>query len=324
MSKKCSQCGAPLDKGANFCGQCSYPVIKKQKSKAVRVMVSFLFSVLIILLGSLSAFGLSLRYMTRPDGIVKIVEEIEFAEIKTGFISDNSKKETLPELIHDSIPGALQKFFELKDIEKLVEKDFVKEFAAEQLSQYIEDVFYDTGDGVLETEEMEDFFDENDKGISKALGHDLTSSMYDSIIMYLEDEDIEKHTDLSELREDNEEIFTVIRIMGSYPVLIGCAVLCVVLLIGICCINGASSGAFKGMGINFAFLATMQFALVAVIPQIQSLLEDEASFGSNFYEAVFSPLKNQSVILGCAFLGVFVIFFFIGVIRKKVERKASC
>lgn len=329
MSKKCSVCGALLNDGMRFCMMCGQPaetavpitkVERKKKSKVVSIIFTCIFSILIVLLGSVAALGLSVRNVTKPENIQKIVAEVDFTEIRTGFLSGNKGKETLPELIHKNIPSRIRDYFPQKNIEKLVNKDFVKEFAATQVSQYIDDIFEQNGEGIIKVDEVEDFLEDNKKAINKAIEYDLPDVAYEEMVELMDKNDIEDVSDLSQYTKGNEEIFDRIKMICSYPTLIVCAVLSAVLAIIIICINRAAPRAFVATGLCAAIMALIQYVLISQVPTVQSVLEEALPFGSEFYNVLLSPLKAQGQTVATAFLIAFGVLALLAIISGVICR----
>lgn len=328
MSKRCAGCGEILEKDAVFCGNCGYSVAKGMGQNSIsgkklgssNSVAVWICCILIVLLGAVSSIGFSLRYITRTEGVSEIIDEVDFSDLRTGFISGNKKSEKLPELIQSSIPREFHSDFTEDEFEELVNKDFVKEFVAKQVSQYVDDVFKDNGDGIVEVDEIEDFLDDNKKSIHKVLGYNLDDWVYDAIVTIMEDNDVEDISDLSEYREDYSFAFNSIRIVFSYPLLILCAVLCIVLCIAVFYMNGVTPKAFRSVGVCAAVLAVIQFAVVMVLPNLKSVLSDEFPLGKDFYTVVLKPIKTQELMVGYVFLGVFVVMIGLSFVRKKLMK----
>ncbi len=293
---------------------------KKGGHRVLRGMLTALLCIVLFVIGLTASVTFSVRRITSESSLTEMVMEADFTEIKTGFLTGNGRKETLPEMLYNESTHLQQQFYSVRDLERLVNRDFVKEFVAEQLSQYMDDIFRNRGEGIIETEEVEEFLLDNSEAINKTLGVDWSDTAYRYLAEFVESSGMEKASDLSEIKEQFGGIFLAVRILFSYPVIILMAVIMILLIWAILAVNKASNGAFYAVSVSFFVLAMLPLAMAVFGFFGASALDKAVALGTDFYKAVLHPVRNQGLILGGAFVAVGLIMITVAAIKTKIKK----
>lgn len=339
----CENCGSELPEGALFCNECGsrqsqtealqretadrevqMPVMKTgqtaeagHKSK----VLSIIFSILIVLAGISVGLILMVRSAVSEKAVDNLVNNLDFAELEVGFMEDADKSETLPEMlvdvVQDNYKGSKSKKDIEKDMEKLLNKKFVKKFVSKKLNAYVEDLFYKTGKGVIEAEELADLLADNIDEIRELTGFMMSESEISYILDEMEKDDALEATDLSRYRRKSPVTFALIKNMLSYWMAAIWVILAILLTAGIFLVQDDKRKGLSQMGINLAVTGIIDLILGVCTGLTASILNSNINLGMNFWKELFAPAMRMGIIVGIIFAAAGVILYVIYVVTGK-------
>lgn len=343
LQLKCTQCGTQIQPGGRFCPKCGCVVSPEQRSQVTdvtqsaadrrpvqaappvqnegankkkeavaSVILSIFVSLLLILLGVAASAVFIVRQGLTQSAIESAVSKVEFAELKTGALSGSgNKKETLPELIYDSLSPQIQADMADRDatiatIEDIVEEDYVRDFVAEKVNDYVTDILTDSGDGEITADEVVSFLKDNKKDLESLFNNDyhFTDADFDEVEEYLTQNKILDDYRFSKIRRTNRSTFDMIQRFSSYVVLAILLGLCVLFAVCLFFINRKSGKAMIFIGISFVVIGILDCAFGIGINQFAKVLNDLVELGKGFYTTLLAPVKRTSFIVGGSVIAI--------------------
>lgn len=339
----CENCGSELPEGALFCNECgsrqNQTEVPQQETAGIEVqepvkkagqpataghksrVLSVIFSILIVLAGISVGLILMVRSALSESAVDNLVNDLDFAELEVGFMEDADRSETLPELlvdvVQDNYMGRKSKKDIEKDMEKLLNKKFVKKFVSKKLNAYVEDLFHETGDGVIETEELEDLLVDNIDEIYELTGFTLNEMEINYILAEMEKDDALEATDLSKYRRKSPVTFFLIKNMFSYWMAAIWVILSILFTAGVFLVQNEKRKGLSQMGINLTVIGIIDFILGICTGLTASILNSNINLGMNFWKALFAPAMRMGIIVGIIFAVVGIILYMIYIITGK-------
>lgn len=358
LKLKCTQCGTEIQPGGRFCPKCGCAISteqgiqvtgmtqgvadscsvqtvapvqsegeKKKKSSAVSVILSIFVSLLLILLGTAASAVFIVRLGLMPSAIENAVSEVEFAELKTGALSGSgNKRETLPELIYDSLSPQIQlqmidRDTAIEAIEDIMEEDFVQEFVAEKVNDYVTDILMDSGDGEIKVDEVVSFLKDNKKDLEGLLNdtYHFSDADFEAVEEYLTENKILDSYQFSKIRRGNRSTFDMIQRFSSYGVLAILLGLCVLFVVCLFIINRKFRRSMVFIGVSFLVIGILDCVFGTGIDQFSEILNDLVELGKGFYSTLLAPVKVSSFVVGGSMIAVGVLVAILPQIFRKKQ-----
>lgn len=364
---KCVKCGTEISEGGRFCPNCGSPVevvqsnaviapapagsmpaaqtisggeVPKQapglteskksgkKITVASVLLSVLFSLLLIILGTGTSVFFIVRQGLGEAAIESAVSNVKLAELPTSALSGSKdKKETLPELIYDNISPKFQSYMPdrkeaIARIEDFLEEDFIQEFVAGKVNDYVTDILTDSGDGKIEVKEIMDLLQDHKRELNKLTqsGYQLNDRDFEDIENYLKQKDVKDALNdfkVSTLSKENRTAFDMIQWIGSnllLGILLGVCVLLVVILF---LVNRRFRRTMVYIGVSLVLIGGLDCVAGVILGQLSDILNDIVGLGKEFFNALFAPTRMWSFIVG----GSLILVGLFAIILPQVFRK---
>ncbi|MCM1064557.1 MAG: zinc ribbon domain-containing protein [Eubacterium sp.] len=318
----CEECGSLLPENVTFCPKCGHGIegaapvpaapaqplpmrpveasaggvsVKKAAGGNLGTALSIVFCVLIVLLGIWVSVIYLVRHVTSEKVIDSMVEKVDFPEIEVGFLSRSARGRTLAEYISEYAGTHFPESWETSQVEKILEKDFIKDFAVEKVNAYVSDLFYGTGEGVIEVKELRGLLEDNESAIYNITKIHIIKEDLDALVLSLESEDILDNTRFSKYRQD----FSAVRILCSYWMLVLMLIAVLALAAGIFLVQGEKLKGLLYLGISlFSVGAVDLITSIFIVGSLAEKMNDSLALGSQFWEVLFEPVRKTSVTLG--------------------------
>lgn len=346
----CENCGNEIQEGALFCDKCGNkfavsPVeVVQQENKTVQqgktaesenkadmkkkpakkhTLLSIVIVILIVILGTCMSAAYSVRNATNEKAIDKLTRELDFSEIKVGFLDGKGKDMTLAKYISENTASDYKRYFTNENIEKLLKEKFVRKFAADKLNDYFDDVFNDTGDGVFEKDEFNDLLNDNMDDIYDALGLYMDEGMVDSLSDDMDKEGFFDNTDLSEIRDDNPMAFGLVKNLLSYWMMALTGIIIAVLMVCIILIQDRKIRAVGYIGTSLLLVGLVNIVLSFMNGTIVDSLNHVLALGRKFWQQVLAPMGQTWITVGCILTVTGIIMLVVDMVIKASARKRT-
>ncbi len=315
----CKNCGATLAEDAMFCVKCGCKAEEgrqqkqqntqqktpvqgnakagQKKQKAVHTGISVVLGILVIVLGIGASAIFLLRHMVRAEGIDNAIEELEVSEARLRFLKgDDFQAPTVAELIQNNIDSEWREYLTDENLEKLLSEKFIKRFIADKINDYVEDLLKNTGDGIIETKDLEKLLDKNRDTIAEM----TLLIIEEGEARYLAEqmEDLLEQTDLSLYRDENPQVFRLISFLGSYGMAALFLVLAVLALAGIFILQSRKEKVLVYLGICSVLVGATNFAAGAMTGSLVTFLNRSIGFGRSFWKSLLGPVKGMGMMQG--------------------------
>ena len=134
----------------------SQPAPPAKKSSAGRVIASIFIVLIMFFLGLYSSIGAIIKSATTEKNITKIAQNIDVSDISLPNETTKDLSEYVTERIEYHVPGA---DINKKDIEEILNQDYVKDFIKENLGNAVDEFLLDEGSAVIDEDEVRDLMD---------------------------------------------------------------------------------------------------------------------------------------------------------------------
>ena len=299
---------------------------KKDKSKSgVKTAVTVLLCILLFVTLFTAVTVYSVRNFTSEENVEDIIDELEYSDIASMVADANgiSSGKKAMGMVLDPITEYLEKETGVTvsddDFEDFIERSDLKEFMAEKINDFFDDIFSNKNNFSLTTEDVYDFIDDSEKDIYKYLHVVLDETHKAQISEYLIDEDASDELSVSEIKDDAPALYYVVSIGLSYVVLAAMILLSIFMIF--MAVYGDVFKGICGTGIVFTLVGAI-FSIPAVISAAapgmwQMICGDNLliSFITGKYLAA-----NMSVFITVTAVGILAVVI-IKIIQMLVNRK---
>jgi hypothetical protein len=285
---------------------------KKDAKTEMGAMRKFLSVVccIVMTLALLAAGVILLVHQSVSKGsIEKMVSEIDASDIYLGSMRGN------PSLIEYVCE---QSDLDEKTIEKILKKDFVKEFLASKLEDYVKDIFYNTGEGEIKAKEIARLLEKNSDTIDRIAGESL-GSMYDYTEYSLNVKGNLDELSVDALREENPLPFSLIRILCSYWLMALMLVIAVAAGVGLFRLQNKKIRAFLYLGISFVIVGIINLVFALSVENIMLSMNDFIELGTSFWRTLASPIRSAGLRDG----GILAVAGVVCIVASKVGNKSA-
>ena len=223
---ECTNCGETMENDAQYCPKCGKKILEGEESckeittelnmsevqkikmnnksargkKKICNVLSIICCVLTIILGIGSSLIFLVRSATSEEAVDNLVDAKILSDIKIGFLlEDADKKQTISDYIMENLDDEFIVNFNLSkdDVKEFLNEKCVRTFVKNKLNDYIEDLFMETGDGIVESDEIKELLEDSAKSFYEDFGYYLSESDCEYISELIEKEGILKNTELT-------------------------------------------------------------------------------------------------------------------------------
>ncbi len=289
------------DVSVEFCAEKkSASAGKQSKPKALTVVLT-VFLTLVLFIVSVAAVSVySVRSTLNEHGMEAVFQQIDVVDVMKQLDSDTeSNIDILCEEFNEEFNADITK----EDIESFISKSTVKDFAADKISAFCEDVLKNEKNAELTVSQKEiyDLLRENSELIDKEFDVKLDKETLKDISGWFFEETELKIINAEELKDESAGLIDAATVVFSYVTMIILIVVGVI-LIGLMMINSFPQ-ALLGAGINFAVIGGVT-GLAALLKIWLPLSVFETAVGE-FIGSVF--VINAPLSIVCLALGTVLI-----------------
>lgn len=340
----CKNCGTVLADDALFCAECGFRMgeeeqqakeqkesgkenVPKRSGKKGNVPLSIVLSILIVLLGTCASVIFLLRHMVSEDVLDSAVKALNVSEARLNFLEETP---TITELIRQNLDPEMQRYMTDEGMEKLLSEKFVRRFVSDKVSDYVEDILKNTGEGIIETKEIEKLLEQNRALIFEDTLFIIEEGESHQLVSRLEE--LLEQTDLSLYRDEDPGVFRLIRCFSSYGIAAALLTLAVLAAAGIFALQDRKSKALSYLGADLLLIGALDLAAGGMGDPLVSLLNRTVGLGRGFWRALLDPVWSRSLVQGgiLAAAGVILCLLYIAIraahrkntsIKKREEHK---
>ena len=358
----CEKCGNVINNNTNFCPKCGnvietnvgnmqhifhdnigeqsydYDMERKVNGKNLDILMTVILCFLICFLGVFASVILVVRNTMKPDNIEKIVDDLEISKIKIGFLLENdifdnttddnildSKKNlTLDEFICRYNFGPNKEYLEEDKIAEILDKKFIKKFASDKINDYIKDIFYETGDGVVTAKELEKLIIKNSNTICETADYSISEEDIRFLVKNLDDNGFLEGTDLSVYREDNPGTLSLIKNLFSYWLMTLLIAFSFLLTASIFLLQDKKHRGICYVGANLIIIGIVDIILGILTNVMVTIINRDIQFGLYFWQAILKPIQISAITIGiiAAVVGVLclLLYIFIEFVNNRKSR----
>lgn len=311
-----------------------------KKKKKVKVHASFAKNIVSVVLFTLAlALGIAagMLYFVREaldsDRVEEAVHNMTIGDIGIGvWYGLEGQDITLDEYITDVFNSSGTVGVQQKDIKKLLDSRFVKNFTADLFNGYIADFLYGTGEGFIEIQSIMTLLDNNWDEISSVTGiesvqmkgmtqENIKKAVLDGVRERLvKDIHFDSFT-FSGMRRQYPFVLNVLSTAVTYPVIIFVAAVAVLLLLIILFMNIRYCGGFRYIGNCFCIIGIVNLAAAVAMFVLPVVLNGIFGLGYDFYISLFTLQVTRALYVGAAFVVCGIILSTFGKIIRSVRRR---
>ena len=232
-----------------------------------------------------------------------------------------AEKQTLPEYIMSIYDEEILNEYDIdeKKIEKLLEQDFVKDFVAEKVGGYADDLIKKTSEGELSTKEVVRFIEKNTDKIKDVTGYKVEQEDFDKITAFLDDNKVLENVSVASVSEQSPILIGVVRTAFSYFTFAALVVVALLLIFALFMLNKRSisnTAFYAGSSVFCAGGVLLVIGLMSSFVDniVAKLLGDMAGIITPLLQPVYSGFVLAGIVtagIGAILLIVSIAFSFL-------------
>lgn len=298
---------------------------KTAKGKAACVALSVLFCILMIIFGVYAETIFLVRSATGKGAVADLVKDLDISEIRMNFGEEEG--DTLTDYIVDQAGGVFKEYITKRKVQKLLKQEFVTKFLEEKINDYVGDIFGETGKGVVEVREIKKLLERNDDAIFEIIDPEMKTNFPGDPYDYLEEE-LEKYgtlemTDISRYRSEQPLVFSLIKNLLSYWMLVLLLVLIVALAVGVFLLQQRRIKGFCYMGVSLIIIGVVSLAVSFTTGIVASGLEQGIGFEREFWQQILAPVRTKGLMVGIILAVSGAVCYVINIGGKAVQKKRA-
>lgn len=315
-----------------------------EKKKKVRThaslaknIVSLVFFTLSLVFGITASTLFLVRESLTTQSVSKSVKNMTLGDTGIGFwFGQQGQDVTLDEYMTDVFNSSGVVSVQQKDVKKLLDSAFVKNFVTDRLNGYISDFMYGTGEGSINVDEVMSLLGDNWAEVSVKLGIDnakvngktqddiraeVLTGVYNRLV---QDIHFGSFT-LSKFRKEFPVIMNVASSLITYPAMLSMAAVAVLLWFIILFMNIRYCGGFRYIGRCMSLIGIVNLAAAWAMYVLPVVLNGIFGLGYDFYISFMSLQVMRALFAGTGFLmcGIIITFFgkMLRAVRKRILRR---
>ena len=354
-------CGAAIPEDGAFCEKCGTPVaiqksdpiketeektkktkkpektkvkkIKPEKTKAEKkkstqpkfgfTILSVILCILVILTGSLANIIFLTRHALSEEAIENLVKDFELSGLKMGFTGEEFSSLTLSEYIVENQNSLHMPDIQEEEIEELLQEKFIQRFLSNKAIAYIEDLFYDTGEGIIKAKELQKLWMDNADKIYEITRTRWSEQELRLTLEMMEEEGFLDVLDLSIYRDQNPGPFLLVKYLFSYWMGIALLIVAILLSVSIFLLQKRNSRGLSFMGSIFIVVGIFNFLAGILGNTFSSLLNRRISLGHSFWKLIFESIRTTEFITAAALISSGIIFWAAYILIKHIQMKKT-
>lgn len=298
---------------------------KTAKGKAACVVLSVLICILMIIFGVYAEAIFLVRSATGKGAVADLVKDLDVSEIKMNFGGEEG--DTLTDYIVDQAGGVFKEYITKSKVRKLLKQEFVTKFLEEKINDYVGDIFGETGKGVVEAREIKKLLERNDDTIFDIIDPEMKTYFPGDPYDYLEEE-LEKYgtlemTDLSHYRSEQPLVFSLIKNLLSYWMLVLLLVLTLALAVGVFLLQQRRIKGFCYVGVSLIIIGIVSLAVGFTTGIMASGLEQGIGLDRELWQLILAPVRTKGLIVGIILAGSGAVCYVINIVGKAVQKKRA-
>lgn len=319
-------------------------ITQTEKKKKVRTyaslaknIVSLVFFALSLVFGITASTLFLVRESLTTQSVSQSVKNMTLGDTGIGFwFGQQGQDVTLDEYMTDVFNSSGVVSVQQKDVKKLLDSAFVKNFVTDRLNGYISDFMYGTGEGSINVDEVMSLLGDNWAEVSVKLGIDnakvngktqddiraeVLTGVYNRLV---QDIHFGSFT-LSKFRKEFPVIMNVASSLITYPAMLSMAAVAVLLWFIILFMNIRYCGGFRYIGRCMSLIGIVNLAAAGAMYVLPVVLNGIFGLGYDFYISFMSLQVMRALFAGIGFLvcGIIITFFgkMLRAVRKRILRR---
>lgn len=298
---------------------------KTAKGKAACVVLSVLICILMIIFGMYAETIFLVRSATGKGAVAALVKDLDISEIRMNFGGEEG--DTLTDYIVDQAGGVFKEYITKRKVQKLLKQKFVTIFLEEKINDYVGDIFGETGKGVVEVREIKKLLERNDDTIFEIIDPEMKRYFPGDPYDYLEEE-LEKDgtlemTDLSRYRSEQPLVFSLIKSLLSYWMLVVLLVLILALTVGVFLLQQRRITGFCYVGVSLIIIGIAGLAVSFTTGIMATGLEQGIGLDREFWQQILAPVHTKGLIVGIILAVSGAVCYVINIVGKAVQKKRA-
>lgn len=298
---------------------------KTAKGKAACVVLSVLICILMIIFGMYAETIFLVRSATGKGAVAALVKDLDISEIRMNFGGEEG--DTLTDYIVDQAGGVFKEYITKRKVQKLLKQKFVTIFLEEKINDYVGDIFGETGKGVVEVREIKKLLERNDDTIFEIIDPEMKRYFPGDPYDYLEEE-LEKDgtlemTDLSRYRSEQPLVFSLIKSLLSYWMLVVLLVLILALTVGVFLLQQRRITGFCYVGVSLIIIGIAGLAVSFTTGIMATGLEQGIGLDREFWQQILAPVHIKGLIVGIILAVSGAVCYVINIVGKAVQKKRA-
>ena len=300
-------------------------------------IVSLVFFTLSLVFGITASTLFLVRESLTTQSVSQSVKNMTLGDTGIGFwFGQQGQDVTLDEYMTDVFNSSGVVSVQQKDVKKLLDSAFVKNFVTDRLNGYISDFMYGTGEGSINVDEVMSLLGDNWAEVSVKLGIDnakvngktqddiraeVLTGVYNRLV---QDIHFGSFT-LSKFRKEFPVIMNVASSLITYPAMLSMAAVAVLLWFIILFMNIRYCGGLRYIGRCMSLIGIVNLAAAGAMYVLPVVLNGIFGLGYDFYISFMSLQVMRALFAGTGFLvcGIIITFFgkMLRAVRKRILRR---
>lgn len=355
----CTNCGAAISEDAAFCEKCGAPVAvqkpepeeiekaekkkKPEKTKAVKekaektkpektksekpksgfTVLSVILCILIVLAGSLANVIFLARHALSEESVENLVKNFDLSDLKMGFTGEEFSSLTLSEYLVENQNNFYMLDIPEDKIEELLNEKFIQKFLSKKVKAYIEDLFYETGEGVVKVKELQKLWMDNADKIYEITRAKWSEQELRLTLERMEEEGFLDVLDLSVYRDYNPGPFLLVKYLFSYWMGIALLIVAILLSVSIFLVQRRTARGLSFMGSILIVIGLFNLLAGILGNTFSSLLNRRISLGHSFWKLIFESVRTAEFITAAVLISSGIISWAVYILIKHIQMKKT-
>lgn len=301
---------------------------KAEKKKSAQpkfgfTVLSVILCILVILTGSLANIIFLARHALSEESIENLVKDFDLSDLKMGFTGEEFSSLTLSEYIVENQNSLYMPDIQEEEIEELLQEKFIQKFLSKKAKAYIEDLFYDTGEGIIKAKELQKLWMDNADKIYEITRTRWSEQELRLTLERMEEEGFLDVLDLSIYRDQNPGPFLLVKYLLSYWMCIALLIVAILLSVSIFLLQKRNCRGLSFMGSTFIVIGIFNLLAGILGNTFSSLLNRRISLGHSFWKLIFGSIRTTEFITAAVLISSGIIFWAAYILIKHIQMKKT-